>query len=208
MVGLPDSLVSFIMVNILWASFIIIGVLFCFLTGKLELLNTTILNSTKQSFELVVQIFPVMALWLGIMKIAKVSGLLEKMSHALTPFLSKLFPEIPKGHESLTLIASNMIANIFGLGNAATPFGLKAMKSLQELNPKKDTASRSMITFLVLNTSGLTLIPTTIISMRMMHGSKNPAEIVLACILATTCSTLAGLIFDRICGGKHDKHSF
>ena len=91
-----------------------------------------------------------------------------------------------------------MIANLFGLGNAATPFGLKAMESLQSLNSKKDAASRSMITFLVLNTSGLTLIPTTIISLRMMYGSKNPTEIVIGCILATLCATFAGLLMDRI----------
>ena len=113
------------------------------------------------------------------------------------PFLRKLFPDIPSGHDSLSFIASNMIVNFFGLGNAATPFGLKAMKSLQELNDKKDVASRSMITFLVFNTSGLTLIPTTIISMRMLYGSNNPTEIVLPCILATFFSTAAGLIIDR-----------
>ena len=104
------------------------------------------------------------------------------------------------------MISSNIIANLFGLGNAATPFGLKAMESLQTINPKKDTASRSMITFLVLNTSGLTLIPTTIISLRMMYGSKNPTEIVVGCILATLCATLAGLLMDRFLArrSRHD----
>ena len=96
-----------------------------------------------------------------------------------------------------------MIANMFGLGNAATPFGLKAMKSLQELNKKKDTASRSMITFLVLNTSGLTIIPTTVISMRLMHGSTNPTEILVPCFIATFFSTMCGLILDRILARRH-----
>ncbi len=165
---------------------------------KVDVLNNEILESTKSSLDMIIKIFPVMALWLGIMNIAAESGLLNRLSQALSPILQKLFPEIPKGHESLSLIASNITANMFGLGNAATPFGLKAMKSLQELNEKKDTASRSMITFLVLNTSGVTIIPTTIISLRMMYGSINPTEIVFACILATLISTIGGLIIDRI----------
>ena len=185
------------MINKIWGLFIIAGSVFCLITNKVELLNTEILESTKSSLDMIIKIFPVMALWMGIMNIAKVSGLLQKFSKAISPLLRKIFPEIPPSHESLSLIASNIVANMFGLGNAATPFGLKAMKSLQELNDKKDTASRSMITFLVLNTSGVTIIPTTIISLRMMHGSSNPTEIVSACILATFLSTFAGLIIDR-----------
>lgn len=186
------------MINKIWGFFIIIGSIFCLYTGQTELLNQEILGSAKNSFDMIIKIFPVMALWMGIMNIAKVSGLLQKFSNMLSPLLGRLFPEIPKGHESLSLIASNVVANMFGLGNAATPFGLKAMKSLQEINQKKDTASRSMITFLVLNTSGVTIIPTTIISLRMMYGSANPTEIVLACILATALATIAGMIVDRI----------
>lgn len=186
------------MINKIWGFFIIVGSVFCLLTGKIELLNKEILGSAKSGLDMIIKIFPVMALWLGIMKIASVSGLLQKFSKLLSPILGKLFPDIPKNHESLSLIASNVVANMFGLGNAATPFGLKAMKSLQEINTKKDSASRSMITFLVLNTSGVTIIPTTIISLRMMHGSTNPTEIVSACILATMLSTISGLIMDRI----------
>ncbi len=185
------------MVNLIWAFFIIISIIYSLCTGKLDSLNTEILNSTKDALDMVMKIFPVMALWLGIMNIASVSGLLKKMSNAVAPFLSKLFPELPKGHESLSFIASNIITNMFGLGNAATPFGLKAMKSLQTLNPKKDTATRSMITFLVINTSGVTIVPTTIISLRMMHGSANPTEVVLACILATSLSTIGAVFVDR-----------
>lgn len=186
------------MVNKIWGFFIVVGILFCLIMGKVDVLNNEILESTKSSLDMMIKIFPVMALWLGIMNIATESGLLNKLSNALFPLLRKLFPEIPKGHESLSFIASNITANLFGLGNAATPFGLKAMKSLQELNHQKDTASRSMITFLVLNTSGVTIIPTTIISLRMMYGSQNPTEIVFACILATFISTIGGLIIDRI----------
>lgn len=190
------------MINKIWGFFIIIGIIFCLITGKVEALNTEILECTKSSLDMIIKIFPVMALWLGIMNIAKVSGLLNKFSKLLSPLLKKLFPEIPEGHESFSFIASNIVANMFGLGNAATPFGLKAMKSLQEINTKKDTASRSMITFLVLNTSGVTIIPTTIISLRMMYGSKNPTEIVIACIMATLFSTIGGLVMDRILARK------
>ena len=186
------------MVNKIWGFFIVVGIVFAFFTGKIDIINEEILNSCKNTLELIFQLFPVVALWLGIMKIATASGLLQIVSNKLSPFLRIIFPEIPKDHPALGYISSNIMANVFGLGNAATPFGLKAMESLQELNPNKKEASRSMITFLVLNTSGLTLIPTTIISMRMLYGSTNPTEVILPCILATLISTTVGLTLDRI----------
>lgn len=192
------------MVNKIWAFFIIIGIIFCTLSNKLDILNETILNSTKDALDLALKIFPVMALWMGISKIAEVSGLLKKLSIKLSFILKLIFPEIPKGHVSLSYISSNVIANMFGLGNAATPFGLKAMQSLQSLNKKKDTASRSMITFLVLNTSGVTIIPTTVISLRMMYGSVAPTSIVFPCIIATICSTIGGLTVDYLVGRKYN----
>lgn len=190
------------MVNKIWGFFIVAGILFCLIMGNAETVNTELLNSTKQALDMAVKIFPVMALWLGIAKIAEESGLLKKMSLKLSKILKYIFPEIPKGHESLSYISSNIIANMFGLGNAATPFGLKAMQSLQSINDKKDTASRSMITFLVLNTSGVTLIPTTIISLRMLYGSSNPTSIVFPCIIVTFIGTAAGLLMDRFLGRK------
>ncbi len=193
------------MVNKVWSFFIIVGIAYAFFTGQFDLINKIILNSTKVSFDLAVQIFPVIALWLGIMNIASVSGLLKRISEIITPYLGRLFPEIPKGHESLSLIASNLVINMFGLGNAATPFGLKAMQSLQSLNDKKEEASNSMITFLIINTGGVTLIPTTVISMRMMYNSKNPTEIVLACIIATLISCASGIFIDYIVR-KRRKH--
>ena len=186
------------MVNKIWGCFIIIGILYCLLNKNIEIVNNAILDSTKTSFDMIIKIFPVMALWLGIAKIAEVSGLLKKLSCKISTLLKYIFPEIPKNHESLSYISSNIIANMFGLGNAATPFGLKAMQSLQKLNKKKDTATRSMITFLVLNTSGVTIMPTTIISLRMMYGSVDPTSIVLPCIIITFLSTLLGLMIDRI----------
>ena len=185
------------MVNLIWIILILVGTVFSFFTNNLDNLNTTIIDSTKVSLDMLFKIFPVLALWMGLTKIAEDSELLKKLSKKLSPFLTKLFPDIPKGHESLGLIASNVVSNTFGLGSAATPFGLKAMKSLQKLNKNKDTVTKSMITFLTLNTSGLTLVPTTIISLRLMYGSLNPTSIVLACIIATFISTLSGLCMDK-----------
>lgn len=185
------------MINIIWALLIVGGIISYLITGNISSINNQLLNSGKVSLDMILQLFPVMAVWLGLMNIAKESGLLEKLTKLLSPIFGKLFPDIPKNHEALSLIASNIVINIFGLGSAATPVGLKAMKSLQELNDKKDIASRSMITFLVLNTSGVTIVPTTIISLRMMHGSSNPTEIIITCFLATICSTIGGLLMDR-----------
>jgi spore maturation protein A len=190
------------MINILWVLFIVIGITYGLVTGQSDKINAEILNSAKTSLDMVLNMLPLVSLWVGIMKIASSSGLLEKLSNFLSPLLSFLFPEIPKNHESLGLISSNMIANLFGLGNAATPFGIKAMKSLQTLNDKKDTATRSMITFLIINTSGLSLIPTTVISLRLMHGSNNPLEIVGAVIVASLASLIFGLILDKIFGRR------
>ena len=191
------------MVNFIWIVLIFVGIFYGLITNNLEGINTSIVNSTKVSLDMLFKIFPVLALWMGLTKIAEESKLLEKLSKKLSPILTRLFPEIPKGDESLSLIASNMIANIFGLGSAATPFGLKAMNCLQKLNKKKDTASRSMITFLVINTSGLTVIPTTIISLRMMYGSLEPTKIVLSCIISTICATIGGIIIDRILARRY-----
>lgn len=139
-----------------------------------------------------------MCLWLGIANIAKVSGILNIISKKMQPILSIIFKDIPKDHEAFGLISSNIVMNMLGLGNAATPFGLKAMESMQTLNPKKDTATRSMITFLVINTSSITIMPTTVISFRLLNGASNPTDIVLASILTTFLSTFIALIIDRL----------
>ena len=125
------------MVNVIWMVLIILGIVYSFFTNNLDKLNTTIIDSTKVSLDMLFKIFPVLSLWMGLTKIAETSGLLKKLSNKLSSLLIKLFPEVPKGHESLGLISSNVISNIFGLGSAATPFGLKAMESLQKLNKKK-----------------------------------------------------------------------
>jgi spore maturation protein A len=191
------------MINILWTLFIIVGIVYSLFTGNITSVNNEILNSARTSLAMILNMLPIITLWVGIMGIAKTSGLLDKIAHFFSPILSLIFPDIPACHESLGFISSNIIANLFGLGNAATPFGIKAMESLQTLNNKKDTATRSMITFLILNTTGLSLIPTTIISLRMMHNSANPLEIVGVVIIVTLTTTICGLIIDKIVGRRY-----
>ena len=191
------------MINKIWASFIILGIIYSILTNNVELISTEIIKGAETTLNMITKIFPVMALWLGIMKIAEASNLLKKISKLLSPIMQKIFPEIPENHESISLITTNVVANLFGLGNASTPIGLKTMKSLQELNKNKKEASHSMITFLVLNTTGLTIIPTTILSLNM--NAKNPTEIILPCFLASLSATIGGLIIDRILQRKDKK---
>lgn len=186
------------MINVIWVLFIILGIIYSIFTGNISSVNETIVTSSKDSLDIFLGILPTIILWVGIMKIASNSGLLNKISNLLYPLLSKLFPEIPRNHESLGYISSNITANILGLGNAATPFGLKAMKSLQELNKDKNVASRSMTTFILLNTSGLTLLPTTVISLRNMYNSVNPTLIIIPTIIITSIATISAIILDKI----------
>lgn len=184
------------MVNIIWGIFLIIGITYGLISGNIESVNSEILGSAKTALKMIFEILPVLVVWMGLMKIAEDSGLLNKISLILSKPLKFLFPSIPAGNKALGLIASNVAVNMMGLGNAATPFGLKAMDELQKINPKKDTASEAMITFLVLNTGGVTLIPTTVIALRIMHGSSNPTEIIITSVIATLCSCTSGLILD------------
>ena len=158
------------MVNIIWAGLIIIAIIYSFLTGNIETINNGILTHATSGMNLIIEMMPLIVLWTGIMKIAEDAGLLKVFSKILNPILSKLFPSLNKDHKALGYIASNIAANMLGLGSAATPFGLKAMDELQKDNPRKDTATEAMITFLILNTGGVTLIPTTVIALRIMHG--------------------------------------
>lgn len=187
--------------NYIWIAFFIIAFIVALIKliffGDVEIF-TSLVNSTfdnaKQGFELSLGLTGVMTLWLGLMKVAEEGGMVKVMSKIVGPFFKKLFPEIPKGHPVTGSIMMNIASNMLGLDNAATPIGLKAMDQLQELNPKKDTASNSMITFLVLNTSGLTIIPISVMVYRAQMGAANPTDIFLPILLATFVSTLAGII--------------
>lgn len=151
-------------------------------------------DMAKTGFELSIYLTGVMALWLGIMKIGEEGGIIHIFSKLVSPFFSRLFPEIPKEHPATGSIIMNFSANMLGLDNAATPLGLKAMNEMQELNPDKDTASNAQIMFLVLNTSGLSIIPLTILIDRSVVGAANPTDVFIPIMLATFCSTMAGLI--------------
>lgn len=187
--------------NYIWIAFFIIAfviALFRFIVlGDMEvfpaIMNSTF-DSSKTAFEISLGLTGVLSLWLGIMKIGEKGGIVNVLARVLTPLFSKLFPDIPKGHPVTGSIFMNIAANMLGLDNAATPLGLKAMEQLQELNPKKDTASNPMIMFLVLNTSGLTLIPVSIMVYRAQMGAAQPSDIFVPILLATFCSTIAGIL--------------
>lgn len=187
--------------NYIWIAFFLIA--FVVAVVRLVIMGDTevfpaIINSTfessKTAFEISLGLTGVLSLWLGIMKIGEMGGVVSAFSRVLSPIFSKLFPDIPKGHPVTGSIFMNLAANMLGLDNAATPLGLKAMEGLQELNPKKDTASNPMIMFLVLNTSGLTIIPISIMVYRAQMGAAQPTDVFVPILLATFFSTLAGII--------------
>lgn len=185
------------MINYIWGVFIILGITYSIINKDPNLTNN-LLTSGKNSIDMILTILPLMCLWLGITKIAQASSLLTLVSKKLSKVVRIIFPEIPKDHPAIGYISSNIVMNMLGLGNAATPFGIKAMEKLKELNQNKDVASRSMITFLVINTSSVTIIPTTVISLRLLHGSIDASEIIPVTILTTFISTFIALILDRI----------
>ena len=185
------------MINYLWTIFIIIGITVSIIKGDTNLTNN-ILTSGSSAINMIINLVPLLCLWLGTMKIAETSGLLTLISNKLSKYVKIIFPEIPNGDPAIAYISSNIVMNILGLGNAATPFGLKAMQELKRLNHNSDEASRSMITFLVINTSSVTIIPTTVISLRILNGSTNPSEIMTATIITTFLSTFLALLLDRL----------
>ncbi len=185
------------MINYIWGIFILLGVIISIIKGDNNLTNNLITSGTK-GIDIIINLVPLMCLWLGTMKIADSSGLLNIISNKLSKIIRVVFPEIPKGDPAIAYISSNIVMNMLGLGNAATPFGIKAMTRLKELNNNSDIASRSMITFLVINTSSVTIIPTTVISLRIASGSNNPTEIMTACIITTFLSSFIGLLIDRL----------
>jgi len=184
------------MVSLLWTFLIIIAVMYALFTGNLETINNSVLLNANKALELIMSLLPTIVLWTGIMRIAEDAGLLIKFASFLEPVLKRLFPSVPKNNKALGYISSNIAANMLGLGSAATPFGLKAMGELQKINNRKDTASTAMITFLVLNTVGVTILPTTIIAIRLAYGSANPTEIIAPAVIATTCSCISAILID------------
>ena len=167
-------------------------------TGAFPAVMDSTFDTSKTAFEISLGLTGVLSLWLGIMKIGEKGGVVDALARLLSPVFAKLFPDIPKGHPVTGSIFMNIAANMLGLDNAATPLGLKAMEQLQQLNPKKDTATNPMIMFLVLNTSGLTLIPVSIMVYRAQMGAQQPTDIFVPILLATFFSTLAGVVVTSI----------
>lgn len=192
------------MLNYLWGGMIVVAVVYGILNGTVTAVSDAALDCAGEAVELCITMLGVMALWTGLMQIAKASGLMERLTRCMEPVLRFFFPELPPEAKAKEYIASNMLANILGLGWAATPFGLKAMEELKRLHTEaggdKEVASRSMCTFLILNISSLQIIPVTIITYRSQYGSVNPAGIVAPAILATLASTLAAAVFVKLAG--------
>lgn len=197
------------MLNYIWGGMIVIGILYGSLTGRMDAVTAAALDSSREAVTLCITMIGVMALWMGLMEIAEKAGLIDKWTRAISPFVSFLFPEIPKEHPARKYISTNIIANVLGLGWACTPAGLKAMEALAELeaqrgNPqyleagRKRTASKEMCIFLILNISSLQLIPVNMIAYRSQYGSANPAVIIAPAILATAVSTLTAVVYCKI----------
>lgn len=196
--------------NYLWAFMILIGIIYASFHGTLPAITDAALESAKEAVTLCITMMGVMSFWVGLMKIAETSGIIAGLSKKMQPLLRFLFPDLPQGHIANEYIATNMIANMFGLGWAATPAGLKAMEALQELNLERcrqsgvtkyrgsDVATNEMCTFLIVNISSLQLIPVNIIAYRGQYGSVNPSAIVGPAFLATCCSTFAAIVFCKV----------
>lgn len=188
------------MINKIWAFMIIVGITVSFFNGNLEAVNDAVIESASTSVTMVISFIGIYCLWLGVLRIAEKAGLVESIARALKRPLSALFRGVSGA--ALGYISLNIVANMLGMGNAATPFGLKAMDELQKQNAKKDTASDAMCMLLIVNTSSVQLLPLTLIGIRAAAGSLNPAEITIPALIATICTTVAGIVFAKLCAAR------
>ncbi len=186
------------MLNILWPIFIILSVMYAIISGNIEEVNTGIFNSLSEAVELSITFLGTICLWSGIMEIAKKTSLINKLNKLLKPFINFLFPDLKNNEIAKQEISMNMIANILGLGNAATPLGIKAMKTMQKENKRKDTLSNSMMMFIVINTASIQLIPTNVIAIRTSLNSQNPTSIIIPVWIATIIAGVVGIFLTKI----------
>ena len=189
------------MLNYIWAGMLVIGFIFGIINGRISEVTKAAVDSAGRAIELAIALLGIMCLWTGLMAIAEKSGGIRLISRLFRPLLRIMFPGIPKNHPAMGAIVMNLSANFLGLGNAATPLGLKAMNELQKLNPDKNRATDAMCRFLVLNTAAVQLIPSTVIAIRTDAGSANPVEIITAVWIASICATLAGVAAVRLFTG-------
>ncbi|AJY77211.1 nucleoside recognition domain-containing protein [Paenibacillus beijingensis] len=185
------------MVNWIWLFFIAASFVTAAVNGRMEAVTEAAFEGAKSGVTICFGLVSILVFWLGLMRIAEDAGLLRKLASLMGPLVRLLFPDVPKNHPAMGYIMSNMSANLLGLGNAATPMGIKAMQELQKLNADKETASPAMCTLLALNTSSITLVPTTLIAIRMNYGSASPADIVGTTLAATAVATAAAIAADR-----------
>lgn len=195
------------MLSYIWSFMIIFAVLFSGFSGGMAAITTSALGGAEEAVTLCVKMCGVVAMWMGILRIAEKSGLIDLLTRKMTPLLNFLFPSVPENHNARKYIATNLIANFLGLGWAATPPGLKAMVELQKLNHDTNNATHAMCMFLIINISSVTLIPINTISYRAIYGSQNPTETLLPTIIATCFSTLIPVIFAKFMGRKKESVS-
>ena len=186
------------MINVIWFLILSLGIVIGMLTGKGEIVSKALVSSTTSSVELVMGLVGMMCLWCGIMRIAEKSGLTDKLANVLRPILKIIFKGAAKNNKVMSSITMNLTANMMGLSNAATPFGIKAMEEMQKMNIDKDTASNDMALFLVLNAACIQFLPTTVISIRAAYNSQNPAIIIIPAIITTGIASVLGVVYCRI----------
>ncbi len=192
------------MLNYIWSFMIIFAVLISGFTGGMKAITNSALLASGEAVTICIETLGIVAMWMGIMRIAEKSGLIDSLARKMSPILNFLFPSVPKSHPARKYIATNLIANFLGLGWAATPPGLKAMIELQKLNKEEGQATHAMCMFLIINISSIQLIPISMISYRTAYGSHNPTEILVPCIIATAVSTLVAIIFGKLMYKKED----
>ncbi len=186
------------MLNKIWPAFIILSFLYAIFNGNIEEFNNSIFTSCAQTVDLILKLFGTMCLWNGLMKIVQETSLMRKLTKFISPLMKFLFPTMKKEDKEYKEITINIVANLLGIGNAATPLGLKAMQTMQEKNPQKDIITDSMAMFIVLNTASIQLIPSTVIAVRASLGSANPSQIIVPVWIATIAADVAGIIASKI----------
>ncbi|KNF09819.1 spore maturation protein A [Gottschalkia purinilytica] len=192
------------MINYIWFFLIFISIVVSVLNGNINVINESIIKDAEEAVKFAISLIGIMSIWMGLINIAEKSGLIKSFSKILTPITSFLFPEVPKNHPAMSAIVMNMVTNMFGAGNSATAIGIKAMEEMNTLNKNKKRSTNAMCMFLVINMSSIQIVPLTILKIRADAGSVNPTEIIGTSLVATTVSTIVGIIAVKILQGKGD----
>lgn len=195
------------MLNYIWIFMILSGILLGALNGNMSLVTSGLVDSSKEAINLCIVMVGVVGMWSGLMQVAKAAGMIDRLTKTMNPVISFLYPRLPKGHPARDYIATNMIANILGLGWAATPSAVKAMEELAKRNDHRKTASNEMCMLMIINVSSIQLIPVNMIAYRSQYGAVIPSDIIMPAIIATTLSTLVGILFAKLCE-KNKRNTF